>query len=68
MNTFGTNVTRELSTSPAFVQSAEIDEIWKLRGLDKSNPATFTKTEVTVGGITIDITGDGENTSTFTRQ
>lgn len=45
-----------------------VDELHKLQGLDAANPMTVTKTQRTVGGITIDITGDGITTSTATRQ
>jgi hypothetical protein len=38
-----------------------------LRGLDPNNPATQTTTSLTSGDIDIAVTGDGENTTTFTR-
>ena len=43
------------------------DELHKIGGLDTQNPATTTQSEITVGDITIDISGDGETTTTFTR-
>ena len=45
----------------------KIDELYKVGGLDISNPATTTQDEIIVGNIKIDITGDGETTTTFTR-
>ena len=45
----------------------KIDELHKIGGLDISNPATTTQDEIIVGDIKIDITGDGETTTTFTR-
>lgn len=48
--------------------SQYINELWKLQGLDGSNPMTVTKTQRTVDNITLDITGDGINTATVTRQ
>ena len=39
-----------------------------LRGLDPNNPATQTLTSLTAGDITIDVSGDLENNTTFTRQ
>lgn len=45
----------------------KVDELYKVGGLDISNPATTTQDEIIVGDIKIDITGDGETTTTFTR-
>lgn len=45
----------------------KIEEMYKLSGLDINNPATTTANEISVGTITIDITGDGETSTTFTR-
>ncbi len=51
-------------------QATWLEELWQERGLDSSNPVTANKTlgTVTFGSVTIDITGDGFNTSTATRQ
>lgn len=46
----------------------QIAELWRLRGLDISNPVTVTATEETAGDITLDITGDNTTTNTLTRQ
>mgnify|MGYP001587500129 CR=1 FL=1 len=45
-----------------------VDELHKLQGLDVANPMTVTKTSRSVAGIVQDITGDGVNTTTVTRQ
>ena len=44
-----------------------VDELHKLQGLDASNPMTVTTSSRTAGTISQTITGDGENTSTVTR-
>lgn len=46
---------------------SKIDEMYKVAGLDETTPATTTRFRVTAGDINIDITGDGETTTTFTR-
>jgi hypothetical protein len=38
------------------------------KGLDISNPMTVTPTSRVAGSIDLDITGDGETTTTVTRQ
>ena len=51
--------------------TAEIDqlaEIWGMEGLDKNNPMTVTTSTRTTGSLTLAITGDGETTTTVTRQ
>lgn len=45
-----------------------VDELHKIQGLDPSNPMTVTRTSRAAGSIDMDITGDGENTTTVTRQ
>jgi len=45
-----------------------IEELHRVRGLKLGTPATQTTTQLTAGDITIAVTGDGEETSTFTRQ
>lgn len=42
-------------------------ELHKVGGLDPLNPATTTQSEITVGDIKIDISGNGETITTFTR-
>ena len=44
-----------------------IDELHKVQGLNALYPTTTTQTNLTVDTINIDITGDGETTTTFTR-
>jgi len=46
---------------------ALITELHKIQGLDSDNPATTTPNSVDAGTIHIDITGDGINSTTFTR-
>jgi hypothetical protein len=45
----------------------KIDEMYKLSGLDVNNPAVTTANDIIVGDIVIDITGDGETSTTLTR-
>lgn len=49
-------------------QSAMLDELWKIAGLDSVSPMTVTQLERVAGTIRLAITGDGETTSTVTRQ
>lgn len=49
------------------VESTAVLDMWTRQGLDASNPLTFTPSQITAGTITINITGDGETTTTFTR-
>lgn len=49
-------------------EKQQLEELWKIRGLDKNNPVTVTPAQEVSGNITIKITGDGVNTSTGTRQ
>jgi hypothetical protein len=45
-----------------------VDELHKIQGLDAANPMNVTPISRTAGGITLEITGDGETTTTVTRQ
>ena len=45
----------------------KVDELHKIGGLDPLNPATTTTIDIIAGDISIDITGDGETSTTFTR-
>jgi hypothetical protein len=57
-----------LLTANIDAQAAQVAEMWALLGLDVSNPLVVTKTTQDAGaGISQTITGDGENTSTVTR-
>lgn len=49
-------------------QVAMLTELWRIRGLDPANPVTVTTTQETAGGIVLTLSGDGETTSTLTRQ
>jgi hypothetical protein len=48
--------------------SNKTEEIHKLLGLDSTTPVTITPTQQSVDGIIIDVSGDGQTTSTLTRQ
>lgn len=67
--TTGTAAVLDLTVNNAvdlgFVQ---VGEVWQRLGLDPLNPLTTTTTQITVDGITINLTGDGVTTSTATRQ
>jgi hypothetical protein len=47
--------------------SNKIKELHKIGGLDSTTPATTTQSRVTAGDIRIDISGNGETITTFTR-
>lgn len=48
-------------------EQAKLDELWKLQGLDISNPMTVTPTNRDAGSVGQVISGDGETTTTVTR-
>lgn len=45
-----------------------LSDLWQWSGLDANNPMTVTPSQRSAGNITANITGDGETTSTVTRQ
>ncbi len=45
-----------------------VTELHNIRGLDASDPAVFTPDSISTALITLDMTGDGENIKTVTRQ
>jgi hypothetical protein len=45
----------------------QVTELHQFRGLDAANPVTSTITDITSGGIVIELTGDGILTTTATR-
>ena len=45
-----------------------VDELHKIQGLDAANPMTVTPTSRTAGSIDLEITGDGETSTTVARQ
>lgn len=59
----------EVATGGALTpaQAAYLLELWQHAGHDAANPVTETPDDVSFGGITLDRTGDGENTLTTTR-
>ena len=48
-------------------QAVQLDELYKLQGLDATNPMTVTRSSRIVGDIDLAITGDGLSTTTVTR-
>ncbi len=50
-------------------ESAQLKDLWQFGGLDPANPATADKIAgtITAGDVLINITGDGESLTTFTR-
>ena len=57
----GVTVTNKL------LDADQINELWQLQGLDSDNPMTVTPTSRAAGNISQTISGDGETTSTVTR-
>jgi hypothetical protein len=62
------NSTSTESMEGGLLNGTDLEEIHGLHGLDADNPITVTPTQRTFGAITQLITGDGETTSTVTRQ
>lgn len=54
--------------SDGLLEPTHVDDVWALHGLDAANPMTVTPTSRVTGDINQVISGDGENTSTVTRQ
>ncbi len=52
----------------AFFNPIQVQELYKLQGLDVDNPMTVTPTQRSVDNINLDISGDGENVTVVTRQ
>ena len=62
---------REVATGGAALTPTQDDrlrELWQILGLDPANAVTNVPTSITFGGVTITVSGDGETTSTLTRQ
>lgn len=59
---------RQLSQGAALIQSQELLELARLKGLDIANPVTYTPAQIAALGINIAVSGDGVNTTTLTRQ
>lgn len=57
-----------LGSGLTVAQDIKLDELHKLQGLDVGNPLVVTPDSMDVAGIEIVITGDGETSSTLTRQ
>lgn len=56
-----------ISSEAIATSQVKVNELHIIGGLDPLNPATTTQEEITVGDIKIEITGDGETSTTFTR-
>jgi hypothetical protein len=62
------NATRSLTVTGLSAGDAEkLLHIWRLLGLDSSNPVTTTTADISATDIAIDITGNGETSTTLTR-
>ena len=62
------NIT-ETSIVGGVTTTNRLEEIWKILGLDSTNPQIISDTSITVGGITLSITQDGlAETTTVARQ
>lgn len=62
------NATRSLTVTGLSAGDAEkLLHIWRLLGLDSSNPVTTTTSAIAATDIAIDITGNGETSTTLTR-
>jgi len=61
-----TNNTTGFVTVAAGVSEDRLTDIWQYLNLDATNPVSINDTQISVGAITIDITGT--TTKTFTRQ
>jgi hypothetical protein len=48
-------------------EAQRLKDLWQERGLDIANPATFTPTSVAAGDVQQTISGDGQTTTTVTR-
>ena len=57
----------EVGSGLSTAEATQLDELHKLQGLDISNPMTVTPTSRAAGTISQTISGDGETTSTVTR-
>jgi hypothetical protein len=47
--------------------NAKVNEMYQLQGLQVGSPSVHTRTSITAGAITLQLSGDGENTTTVTR-
>ncbi|MDY6857292.1 MAG: hypothetical protein SWO11_21835 [Thermodesulfobacteriota bacterium] len=50
-----------------YIPKDKVDDLYKLQGLDVSNPMTVTPTSRVAGSVSQTISGDGATTSTVTR-
>lgn len=68
-NSTGTAVIQDLTVNEAVELGFDkVDELHKIAGLDAASPMTVTPTSRAAGGVSQVISGDGQNTTTVTRQ
>ena len=64
-----TKFLQAISTLGGATTTNRLEEIWKILGLDLTNPQIISDSSITVGGITLSITQDGvAETTTVARQ
>jgi len=68
LNTSTLVETIETGTLLGLDTQTQMDEVWKIHGLDSDNPMTVTETSRTAGTITQDINDDGGGNVTVTRE
>ena len=68
LNTSTLVETIETGTLLGLDTQTQMDEVWKIHGLDSTNPMTVTETSRTAGDINQDINDDGGGNVTVTRQ
>lgn len=68
LNTSTLVETIETGTLLGLDTQTQMDEVWKIHGLDSDNPMTVTETSRTAGTITQDINDDGSGNVTVTRE
>jgi len=60
-------IVRSIGSGLSTEEATQLDELHKLQGLDQNNPMTVTPTSRQAGTISQTISGDGETTTTVTR-
>lgn len=60
-------IVKSIGSGLSTEEATKLDELHKLQGLDAANPMTVTPTSRQAGSIDQTISGDGENSSTVTR-
>jgi len=60
-------IVKSIGSGLSSEQATQLEELHKIQGLASGSPMTVTPTSRAAGGISQTISGDGENTSTVTR-